>query len=189
MFFLDKIAAGLPRGKCRLVSSRYSFRDYWRRSMADSHFPALSLSLLSFQNVQKSEVLVFVSPLVIIYRALPVRVSSTSRATSSPRLAVVSCCVACTSTFYTLIPRPYIDRRSPSLSQHSHPHRDTCICDSHNNHPQATRPNLYNITMADGPAQPKPSSSVKLVLLGEAAVGKVHNRRYTTAGDEKLTLS
>ena len=26
--------------------------------------------------------------------------------------------------------------------------------------------------MADTPAQPKPSSSVKLVLLGEAAVGK-----------------
>lgn len=28
-------------------------------------------------------------------------------------------------------------------------------------------------TMADASAQPKPSSSVKLVLLGEAAVGKV----------------
>jgi hypothetical protein len=28
--------------------------------------------------------------------------------------------------------------------------------------------------MADASTQPKPSSSVKLVLLGEAAVGKVH---------------
>lgn len=30
--------------------------------------------------------------------------------------------------------------------------------------------------MADASAQPKPSSSVKLVLLGEAAVGKVRHR-------------
>jgi hypothetical protein len=32
---------------------------------------------------------------------------------------------------------------------------------------------IHSITMADASAQPKPSSSVKLVLLGEAAVGKV----------------
>lgn len=38
----------------------------------------------------------------------------------------------------------------------------------------APTPTYYHFTMADASAQPKPSSSVKLVLLGEAAVGKVY---------------
>jgi hypothetical protein len=40
--------------------------------------------------------------------------------------------------------------------------------------PAKSDPHPYlDFTMADASAQPKPSSSVKLVLLGEAAVGKV----------------
>jgi len=36
--------------------------------------------------------------------------------------------------------------------------------------------------MADTAAQAKPSSSVKLVLLGEAAVGKVHHMPVAKGG-------
>ena len=39
--------------------------------------------------------------------------------------------------------------------------------------------------MADASAQPKPSSSVKLVLLGEAAVGKVRSHKILRTNSQR----